>query len=368
MAKKIYSSIGIMNGTSLDGIDISLIQSDGVQYIKFQSNETYNYPIALRKKLTTLTNKINNKNFSEILNTNFFKQVESEFSQFCLNKVKIFFDTFYLKNEDIDIIGFHGPTLFHNANLKISIQLGDVHFLSKQLKTKIVFDFRNADLLNGGQGAPLVPIFHKVIFSSKKNVAIINIGGISNITLLKGKTNIYSTDIGPGNVLIDEFCRINFKKNFDKNGEIASLGSVNTQYINKWLNLKIFKKKIPRSYNKNDFKLTDFSTSKINSNYDKLNTLVSLTSELIICSKNFFVKPDYWIICGGGAKNNCIIEKLKKDIREKVFISSELGFSPDFIESQAFAYLAIRKLIKLASTFPSTTGVKKPTVCGKITD
>ena len=282
--------------------------------------------------------------------------------------MQLFFNTFSLKKEDIDIIGFHGPTLFHNADLKISIQLGDINFLSKQLNIKIIFDFREADLLNGGQGAPLVPIFHKVIFSSNKNVAIINIGGICNLTLLNGKKNIFSTDIGPGNVLIDEFCNINFKKNYDKNGEISSQGSVNIDSVEKWLNFKIFKKEIPRSYNKNDFRLRDFSISKIDSDYDKLNTLVSLTSELIISSQNFFVKPDYWIICGGGAKNKSIINKLKQKLKEKVFISSEFGFSPDYIESQAFAYLAIRKIIKLPSTFPSTTGVKKPTICGKISD
>lgn len=356
-----------MNGTSIDGIDISLIQSDGKQFIKPLYNKTYNYTKRLRIKLKNLIEKFNEQTFYEIFNSEEYKNLEKTFSIFCFRKVGLFLKKYNIPEKKIDLFGFHGQTMYHNPLKKVSIQLGSAEFLSKKFNKTVISNFRQADIENGGQGAPLVPIFHQKIFSKKKKkIAVVNIGGISNLTLLLGKKKFFSTDIGPGNRLIDDYCDSFFKTSFDKNGNFSMKGKENIDLVKQWMNFKIFKKKMPRSYDSNDFNLINFiSIYKLNK-YDMLASLVLLSSELIKKSFSVFVsEPDYVILAGGGLKNKNLVSMLKAKNNIKVYSSDFLGWSSSFIESQAFAYLAIRKVLKLKSSFPNTTGVKIPTICGE---
>lgn len=357
-----------MNGTSVDGIDISLIQSDGKNFIKPIFNKTYNYTKIFKNNIKNFLDRFNTEKVSKLHNSLEFKTIEKKFSTFTCRKVISFLRDFDFSKNKVDLIGFHGQTIYHNAKKKISIQLGSGLKISEKLNIPVVSDFRSDDLLNGGQGAPLVPIFHQKIFSKmRQNLSVVNIGGISNLTLLIGKEKLFSTDIGPGNRLIDDFCCKYFNKEFDKNGELSLDGKFKTKLVDHWLKYNIFKKKLPRSYDSTDFKLKDFVKYENYKKIDILSSLVFLSSKLIANSSNFFeVKPEKLILCGGGTKNKTLLKHLKNLCNIKIITSDKLGWPSSFIESQAFGYLAIRKFLNLHSTFPETTGVSSPTVCGRI--
>ncbi len=358
-----------MSGTSLDGLDVSLIISDGTKKTTSLYNITYNYSQEFKNDIKLLIKEVNNKSFFYVKKTIKFKKIELKFEHFIFSKILSFAKNFNVSLKKIDLVGFHGQTIFHDPSSKVSYQLGSGKRLSSMLNIPVVCNFRNADIINGGQGAPLVPIFHKSIFYKKLiNTVVVNIGGISNITWIGKNEDIISSDIGPGNTLIDEFCNITYNKPYDKNGKIASKGIIDKNLIKIWLNFKFVRDNIPKSYDNFFFNLKTF-TKNINCNKeDFIATLSSFTSRLIIDSEKFYPeKADRWILCGGGAKNSFLVNELRENLKN-VIISNELGWNSDFIESQAFAYLAIRKLKNLESSFPSTTGVKVPTICGDYFD
>ena len=366
-SKKFYS-IGIMSGTSIDGMDISLIQSDGKDFIKPLFNKTYNYTKIFRNNIKNLIVSLDVNSLHKLKYSEDFNIFEKKFTVFVCKKIISFLKSYNLSSEKIDIIGFHGQTLYHNSDKKISLQLGLADKISKTFNIPVVSEFRKDDLANGGQGAPLVPVFHQKIFGKKEsNLAVVNIGGISNLTFLQGKRKLYSTDVGPGNRLVDDFCLKFFKKKFDKNGRISKQGFIKKELVEKWLDFEIFKRKIPRSYDSTDFKLDNYINAPKYRRHDLLASLVFFSSKLIVNSLNYYnFKPEKLIVCGGGAKNKTLIKILSELFGRRVVISDKLGWKSDFIESQAFGYLAIRKSLKLYSTFPDTTGVNSPTICGKI--
>ena len=278
----------------------------------------------------------------------------------------------------VDFIGFHGQTIYHNGKKKISKQLGDGKLLSRLTRKTVVYDFRQNDLKNGGQGAPLTPIFHKLLI--KKNmiplpIIVLNIGGIANATYIDVENKMYTKgDVGPGNCLIDKWIRLKSKnKNkYDKNGAIARSGKINNKIVSKGL-IK-FQEIDDVAYPTFDIKDFDMSFVKNLSLNDGAATLTEYTSIILARSLHFssWGPLDTVIITGGGRKNKFLINRIKKarnnknEKRISIKLIEDFGIDGDFVESQAFAYLAIRSYLKLPITFPSTTGVKKPCLGGLI--
>ena len=386
--EKNYTALGLMSGTSMDGVDASTIFSDGnTGLITSIKNQYFEYDKDLYQKLTNLRDKITNSKDLK----NFFKDLNSIEKEITLFHAKIVNEMIQLHPKfEIDIIGFHGQTIFHNAEEKISVQLGDGRLLSQLTKKKVVYNFRQNDLKNGGQGAPLTPIFHQNLVKNINlewwPVVALNIGGISNATSvsklypsdLTGNKDykLFAEDIGPGNCLIDEWIRKNSKYRYDKDGLIAKSGKVNelifNQAVDNFLHLDSSKKK---SLDVKDF---DISFARGLSLEDGAATLTHFTARLIESGLINFMFKSYapkmevlsnasCLICGGGRKNKFLMEILKKNlsIKELVLID-EYGFDGDFIESQAFAYLAIRSYLDLPITFPDTTGCREPTSGGVI--
>lgn len=362
-----------MSGTSMDGIDVSLINSDGEKNVYSLNDITYKYPKNLKNEIKNFITYVNKGNTSDIYKKKKYLKLEEKFNILIKNKVKDFLKRFKISVSKIDVIGLHGHTIYHNPKQKISLQLGSGEFLANNFKTKCVFNFRKNDIQNGGEGAPLVPIFHEAIFKDRElSRAVVNVGGITNITFLGKKHRLISSDIGPGNVLIDNFCERVLNQSFDFDGRNASRGKLDSKLLNHWLQKSFIKKKIPKSFDNFFFDINKYvKTEKIltlnnSENYNILCTLTHFTAKLIELSKVFFkCKIDEWIICGGGSKNLFLMKILSESLK-KVSVSDEYGWDSNFIESQAFAYLAIRKILSLPSTFPETTGVLKPTVCGEI--
>tara|TARA_Y100001970_G_scaffold36585_1_gene45200 strand:- start:815 stop:1894 length:1080 start_codon:yes stop_codon:yes gene_type:complete len=351
---KEYTALGLMSGTSGDGVDASIIQSDGQNKCKLISDKYFEYDRDIYKNIHGLKENINNSKDLK----NLSKQITELEKKITLFHAKVVGD---LSQTNIDFLGFHGQTIFHNADEKISKQLGDGKLLSQLTKKTVVYNFRENDLINGGQGAPLTPIFHKLIVNQKKidlPVTILNIGGIANITSIQKGNKIFSSDIGPGNCLIDKWVRSNSDKSYDKEGHFAKAGKINKiildQSLENYYGNDTSKKK---SYDIKDF---DLSFVRGLSLEDGAATLTEFTAEIL--SKHKIGQKIY--ICGGGRKNSFLLDRIKKKINSEIKLIDDLGIDGDFVESQAFAYIAIRSYLRLPISFPNTTGVKKDATGG----
>ena len=276
--------------------------------------------------------------------------------------------------KDDVILGFHGQTIYHNPNEKISRQLGNGKLLNQLTKKNVVFNFRSKDISNGGQGAPLTPIFHHLICVQNKiklPVCILNIGGISNITIVNDKDDIsqlISKDIGPGNCLIDSWVRNNSNKKFDKDGQLALRGTKNKIIFEQAKELYMNRANKKISFDTNDF---DVSFVRGLSLEDGVTTLTDFTAsiiaeELILSLKDSKKIKDI-LVCGGGRKNKILLTKIQENFLPNINLKliDEYNIDGDFIESQAFAFLAIRTVLDLPISFPSTTACKKPCLGGE---
>ena len=361
--KKIYTALGTMSGTSMDGVDVSIIQSDGENKYKVIKDKYFEYPQAIYKHLTKLRDKIKNlKDLKKYLKE--IKNTEKEITLFHAKAVKQILKKTKI---NIDFIGFHGQTIYHNAKEKISKQLGDGKLLSKITKKTVVYDFRQNDLKNGGEGAPLTPIFHQMLAKkfNIKPVSFFNIGGILNRTTIGDDGELSAKDEGPGMCLIDKWIRTNSKKRYDKNGDIGKLGKVNQTILDKYLRIFQASDSERISYDISDF---DISFAKGLSLKDGAATLTHITIQIInslfLANKELQVK-EKMILCGGGRKNKFLVDIIKS-YNKDVKLVDDYGIDGDFIESQAFAYLAIRSYLKLPISFPETTGCSKPSSGGVI--
>jgi len=362
--EKIYTSLGLMSGTSMDGIDVSVIKSNGEDKYETVFDQYFKYDEEIYRELVNIRNKINS---SADLEINSIKLSELE------RKITLFHATVCKKiisnySSTIDLIGFHGQTIFHNANEKISKQLGDANLLSSLLKKKVIYNFRENDIRNGGQGAPLAPIFHQLLVNQNRIIlpaCIINIGGIANITIISSKNfyDLKSYDIGPGNCLLDEWIRKNSKEKFDKNGELAKVGKTDKIILNQAIdNFDNIKDNNSLSFDVKDFDLNFVRGLSIE---DGLSTLTDFTAHIIYRSIINSIKLDKGaklniLICGGGRKNLTLLNGIKNKLPSNINFSliDDYKINGDFVESQAFAYLAIRSYLKKVISFPKTTNVK----------
>jgi anhydro-N-acetylmuramic acid kinase len=371
MTKKL-NSLGLMSGTSGDGVDASIIQSDGEDKYNVIYNKYFEYEDQIFKMIHELKEKLNKPSDLSRYKDD-LKTLERKITVFHAKIVK---EIAVKDNLGIELVGFHGQTMYHNPEEKISKQLGDAKLLHQLLDKNIIYNFRENDLNNGGQGAPLAPIFHRLIAQDKKldlPLCILNIGGISNITILKNYniTDLKSRDIGPGNCMIDEWVRKNSEKKYDENGILGMTGKKNEIIFEQAIELfSSIKKNKLQSLDTKDF---DISFARGLSLEDGTATLTDLTSKIISSSLlNELEKIDNskWqiLLCGGGRKNKTLIEKIKKYTSNKFNIKliDEYNINGDYVESQAFAYLAIRSYLGLVYSFPGTTGCQKACTGGSI--
>lgn len=361
---KTFLSLGLMSGTSMDGIDISLIKTDGNIY------ELLNYNLFVKYSRSTLNllSKTILLDFN-LINPISLKKIEEMITLDHVKAVKKF-----IKKFDIipDIIGFHGQTVYHNYERKISVQLGDGNLLAKLTGIKVVYNFRRNDILNGGHGAPISPIYHQAIMQktfTEYPCSFVNIGGVSNITWWD-KKQLIGFDIGPGNGLIDIFVQKFYKKAYDFEGKLAYEGNIDFETVEIVLNDVFFKKKFPKSLDRLSFKyiFDDINFKKL-SLVDSVSTLSQITIMSIVKSIKLLPKPPQVLcITGGGRHNLYIYNSLKKKLNESNIKVIDLENDIDMIEAELMAYLAVRHINNLPITFPETTGVKLPLVGGELSN
>ena len=369
MQKK-WISVGLMSGTSGDGVDASIILTNGINQYESIKDKYYEYDIDIYKDIHNLKEKIHKIEHLEM----FKNEIDNLERKITIFHAKIIKD---LNISNDTLVGFHGQTIYHNPEEKISRQLGNGKLLNQLTSKDIVFNFRKNDILNGGQGAPLTPVFHYLICLQNKiklPVCFLNIGGISNVTIVKDSENIFeliSKDIGPGNCLIDNWVRKNSSKKYDKDGALASVGTRNEIIFEQAQELymnRSNKKKL--SFDTNDF---DISFIRGLSFEDGVTTLTDFTAsiigdELSLSIENSKAEIQDILLCGGGRKNKILLKKIQEHLSQNINLKmiDDYKIDGDFIESKAFAFLAVRSVQKLPISFPNTTGCNKPCVGGEL--
>lgn len=353
--------IGVMSGTSLDGIDVALCEIDS-KNCKLISADEYPFDKELKSEILEVIDGITT-----------LKQIgtiDKKLGLAFAHAVNRFVREKEINAEDITAIGLHGQTLWHepDAEFAFSMQLGDASTVVANTGIKIVSDFRSMDIANGGQGAPFAPAFHQFAFSNlEKNTAVLNIGGMANITILGEK--LQGWDTGCGNVLMDMW--ISKCKNipFDKDGAFARSGSVNEDLLNAMLNDNYFKKLPPKSTGREYFNETWFASHLpiFNSIKDEdiQRTLLELTAFSI--TKDIKNTPTkLLIVCGGGAKNSFLMQRIQELSNIEVKQSEEFGISSEFMEAIAFAWLAYKRVHNEEVKLSSVTGAFKDSILGGI--
>jgi len=345
-------AIGLMSGTSCDGIDAAMIATDGIAVQRFIAETHQSYSPEFQKKLLKLMQ--DHKDWLSI---------ERALTEHHADIVKKLTKMTAIKP---DVIGFHGQTIYHAPEQGICWQIGNPHMLANLTGIDVVSDFRRRDVAGGGHGAPLVPIFHQALMKDKEPpVAIVNIGGVANMTYIGTNDVLIGCDIGPGNALINDAMMKYYSKPYDADGVIAESGTADLEFVADVMDDPFFAKLHPKSLDRNYFNKYALPT-RIVRNEDKIATLTAITiaaierglSEEALGRQN----PRAIYLCGGGAKNKAIVSGLKE---LQLHIADDgIQLNQDYVEAQAFAYLAVRCLKNLPSTFPSTTGVNQATVAG----
>ena len=355
---KIYTVIGIMSGTSMDGIDFSLIRTDGLNFTKIILEKDYRYSNIYKKKLKKLIKNLPKTKKKQFL---YAKNNEKFITNKFIEYIEKFTKIINSKKYKVDLIALSGQTIFHNPTKKYSLQLGSGKEIYKKTKIVVISNFRQKDLHNGGQGAPIGSFYHKSILDKiDKKACIINLGGIANITFAN-KKNLISYDMGPANVLIDDLSNYFYKKNYDENGLHASKGKIIINILNKFNQDIFFKKKYPKSLDREYFSIFFDKLIKYKSD-DAIHTASMMTIASIINGlKLLKYKIEIIVLTGGGRKNLFIKKNLKKELKSKKIKITDIenfNLNGDMVEAQMFGYLGVRSIKRLPLSKPSTTGVK----------
>ncbi|MFO1111305.1 MAG: anhydro-N-acetylmuramic acid kinase [Bradyrhizobium sp.] len=361
------TALGLMSGTSLDGVDVALIETDGKRVQSFGPSGYRPYTDRerglLRQALTEAVHLPQREARPGIL-----REAEQAVTAAHAEAVVAFTAQNRIAREEIDIVGFHGQTVLHRPEKRMTVQIGDAAALAKTIHIPVMHDFRAADVAAGGQGAPFVPVYHRALTQSLERegpIAVVNIGGVANITYIDGTDTLIACDTGPGNALIDDHMFRTMSQRFDKDGEFAAKGNVDQAWVSRALKLPFFSQKPPKSLDRNDFaglKVTDMAPA------DGAATLTAFTAAAIARIVPQLPKwPNSWIICGGGARNHTLMRMLRERLEPATVEAAEvLGWSSDALEAQAFGFLAARGLKGLPLSYPATTGVPMPMTGGVI--
>ena len=363
--KKIWA-LGLMSGTSLDGIDGAYVQTDGVEIYTFGPVLHHVYPKTFRQKLAaSFGARVLDPALSALE-----QELTDRHNQLCQELIE-------KAGFKPDVIGFHGQTITHDPAGQFSWQLGGWRQLARQTGVTVVGDFRRRDIEAGGQGAPLAPVFHTALSRAAKGNNIdgfLNIGGISNLTVVSGtEDSVLAFDCGPGNGWIDDWVKAHKDQTADWDGQFARRGKIDSALVEAWLQQPFFSSPWPKSLDRLDLATPGLEKLSLVDGAASLTAFsaqsVALAFDQLRAEGNFV--PDHLWVTGGGRHNPVLMEQLTRLIPcpvqpiENLHLEG-LKLDGDFIEAQAFAYMAVRRLYDLASSFPGTTGVTKPTLAGDI--
>eukprot|EP00051_Salpingoeca_urceolata_P011454 m.141904 g.141904 ORF g.141904 m.141904 type:complete len:412 (+) comp17128_c0_seq1:443-1678(+) len=373
--------VGLMSGTSLDGVDVAAVVTDGHVVDKFVATASLSYSAEVRKLLQAATQEA-------LATPTAVLRDASAWPTILLRAAEVVVEQHATAVEMLPeavlkrtcLIGFHGQTVVHRPAEAFTLQLGDGKALAARLKRTVAWDFRSNDVYQGGQGAPLAPFYHFALAASLREpqcpVAFLNLGGVGNVTWVdvtkpgpEADGALVAFDTGPGNGLIDlwvEACT-GGKSTFDKDGAYAAAGRINEAELKSLLAATDYlKKPSPKSLDRHDFRVPDQWQLSLE---DGCRTLTALTAECVaLAAQHLPQPPQIWFVCGGGRLNSCLMDELKVRLSGQVVAVEEVGFDGDALEAQAFAFLAARTQRQLPLSSPATTGCPKPCCGGRLSD
>jgi anhydro-N-acetylmuramic acid kinase len=365
----IRTAIGLMSGTSMDGIDVALLRTDGKAVVERGPSLYLPYDDALQarwKKALQTAKAIR----ARTERPGDLADAERALTLCHAAAVKSFLQRNDLSPENVDVIGFHGQTVLHRPDEALTVQIGDGPLLAEETGIDVVYDMRANDMVFGGQGAPLIPVYHAALSANlatqfEAPVVFVNIGGISNLTFVGEDGSLSAFDSGPGNMLIDQWIEAHTGKAFDRNGATAARGKVVPSLLEYYLQSPFFSANIRRSLDRSDFLPPAKGAISLE---DGARTLAHLTGASILKLLDYLPQmPRTFVVCGGGRLNPVIMTEFSALAAQggaKVVAAEVAGFDGGSMEAEAWAYLAVRSLKGLPLTFPGTTGVRHPVTGG----
>ncbi|MEO1793595.1 MAG: anhydro-N-acetylmuramic acid kinase [Pseudomonadota bacterium] len=358
-------AIGLMSGTSMDGIDVAMLETDGEEHIERFVSLTVPYPDDMRRRLSVAIAEAA-KLTDRAARPGALQAIEHDLTDLNARAVEQFISEVVPSRRDrIELIGYHGQTVLHRPEQGLTIQLGDGERLAKRLDLPVIYDLRQADMDAGGQGAPLAPVYHRALAASQteRPVAVLNIGGVANVTFVGRDGDLIAFDTGPGNALLDDWMAKSIGAARDEGGAAALAGTADTHVVSFFMDHDYFKAPPPKSLDRNTF-FWDLVTGL--SPADGAATLVAITAASIAQARDHLPEaPAKWIVAGGGRHNRAIMAALSDQLGVPVIIAEDAGFDGDAVEAEAWAYLAVRSDRGLPLTFPGTTGVARAITGGK---
>jgi len=350
-------ALGLMSGTSVDGVDVAVIDTDGEAVAATGPSITVAYPDETRRLIRAV--------FGAETPNEATQAAERAVTDAHIAAVREAAAAHGVALSTLDVVGFHGQTITHRPEKRFTWQIGDGAALAQALGVKVVDDLRAADVAAGGQGAPLVPVYHGALVRDlRRPVAVVNIGGVANVTWIGADGALLAFDTGPGNAPIDDWCARRAGARFDAEGALAAAGKVDRTRLERFSEHRFFARKPPKSLDRGDF--TDSWAEGLGV-ADGAATLTRGTARAIALGARHFPAPvTRWIICGGGARNPTLLRAIAEETRGSVTTGEALGWNGDAIEAQAFGFLAVRSLRGLPLTFPTTTGAPRPLSGGRV--
>ncbi len=359
-------ALGLMSGTSMDGVDVALIDTDGDSQVTAIAYTSFFYSqlerAVLRDAIAAAAG-LRDRDARPIP----LRHAEDLVTERHADAVERFLAEHGVAASTIDVVGFHGQTVLHRPEERLTIQIGDGQALAAHLGLPVAWDFRAADVAGGGQGAPLVPVYHCALVANARfaaPVVVVNIGGVANLTLVVEGRDPIACDTGPGNALIDDLVFERTGRQFDDNGELAGAGHVDPEALASLLDHPYFGRPAPKSLDRNAFSRAGVAHL---STEDAAATLTAFTAASIAMAVDGLpVRPEHAVVCGGGARNPCLMRELAARLPCGLASADDVGWSVDAMEAEAFAYLAVRRLRDLPITFPETTGIAAPLAGGRL--
>ncbi len=353
-----HLAVGLMSGTSMDGIDAALLHTDGETLAVPLAARTFPYATAFRNRLEGIVR-------GGWRDERVRAAVERELTDLHAEAVRKLLDAVGDPTLRPTVVGFHGHTILHRPQEGRTRQLGDGERLAASLGCPVVWDFRSADLAAGGQGAPLAPVYHACVARKEdKPLAILNVGGIANLTWIGGDGGLLAFDTGPGNALLDDWVRRHTGRPFDEDGRLAARGEVDEARVAAALAHPFFDRPPPKSLDR-----LDFSTAIASglTPADGAATLTALTAAAVARAGRWLpAPPGRWLVTGGGRRNPVLMAMLERRLGRPVEPIERIGADGDALEAQCFAYLAVRVLRGLPTSFPGTTGAHHPVGGGRL--
>lgn len=361
----VWRAVGLMSGTSLDGIDVSVIETDGERILRRGFAATYPYSDAFRDKLraglseaATLAERTARPGRLRLL--------EQHLTELHAEAVGYYLADHEIASDSIDLVGFHGQTVLHRPEARLTVQLGDGPLLAERLGLPVVYDLRAADVAAGGQGAPLAPAYHRALAAGvpERPLAVLNLGGVANVTWIGRDGTLIAFDTGPASAMIDDWVAARLGKPFDAEGALAAAGTVHEDIVSAWLRHPYFIGPPPKSLDRNAFESAPIAAL---SPEDGAATLAAFSAAAVAAALRHLPEaPALWIACGGGRRNATLMHGIGERVGAPVRPAEAFDIDGDGVEAEAWAFLAVRARLGLPITFPGTTGVMQPLTGGVV--